>query len=158
MTAYFAAEKQESLLFMAVGVLAVTVAIWLYANGHRLKSMAFPLVAVALIQLVVGGSVFFRSDSQLAGLSRQAGEAPAAFKAEETRRMDVVMKSFTTYKWIEIALLAIGIGLIALWQRSDIAAGVGAGLVLQAAFMLCLDLFADARGEDYLAALRSLPG
>lgn len=42
MTAYFAAEKQESLLFMAAGVLAVAVAIWLYANGHRLKSMAFP--------------------------------------------------------------------------------------------------------------------
>ncbi len=107
MTAYFAAEKQESLLFMAVGVLAVAVAIWLYANGHRLKSMAFPLVAIALIQLVVGGSVFFRSGSQLAGLSRQAAEAPAAFKVEETRRMDVVMKSFTTYKWIEIALRAL---------------------------------------------------
>ena len=65
---YFVAEKQESLLFMAAGVLAVAVAIWLYANGHRL------------------------------------------------------------------------------WQRHNIAAGVGAGLVLQAAFMLCLDLFAEARG------------
>ena len=42
MTAYFVAGKQESLLFMAVGVLAVAVAVWLYANGHRLKSMAFP--------------------------------------------------------------------------------------------------------------------
>lgn len=158
MTAYFAAEKQESLLFMAVGLLAFGVAVWLTLNGHRLKSMAFPLVAVALIQLVVGGSVYFRTDGQLAELRKQATETPTAYKAEETARMTVVMKNFTLYKWIEIALLAIGVGLVALWQRHDVAAGVGAGLVLQSAFMLCLDLFAEARGEEYLVALRALPG
>ena len=44
------------------------------------------------------------------------------------------------------------------WQRHDVAVGVGAGLVLQSAFMLCLDLFAEARGEVYLSGLRALPG
>lgn len=33
------------------------------------------------------------------------------------------------------------------------AAGIGAGLVLQAAFTLALDLFAEARGQDYLRVL-----
>ena len=158
MTAYFVAEKLESLLFLAVGILAISVATWLYANGHRLKSMAYPLVAIAVIQIVVGGSVFFRTGNQLAGLNKQASEAPATFKAEETRRMEGVMRNFTTYKWIEIALLAIGTGLVLLWQRHDIAAGIGGGFVIQAAFMLCLDLFAEARGEDYLALLRASPG
>jgi hypothetical protein len=158
MTAYFIAEKQESLLFIAVGILAMCVAAWLYMNGHRLKSMAFPLAAIALIQLVVGGSVYLRTDGQLEGLRKQAIEAPAAFKAQESARMDKVMTNFSLYKWIEITLLAAGIGLIALWQRHDLAAGVGAGLALQSAFLLCLDLFAEARGETYLATLRALPG
>ena len=47
MTAYFTAEKQESLLFVAVGLLAIGVAIWLWMNGHRLKSMALDLFAEA---------------------------------------------------------------------------------------------------------------
>jgi hypothetical protein len=37
------------------------------------------------------------------------------------------------------------------------AAGIGVGLVLQAAFTLTLDIFAEARGADYLAALQSIP-
>ena len=78
MTQYFTAEKQESLLFVAVGVLAIGVAIWLWMNGHRLKSMAFPLVAIALIQIVVGGSVYLRTDDQLAQLSGKIVTAPEA--------------------------------------------------------------------------------
>lgn len=157
-SSYIIAEKQESLLFMAVGVLAICVALWLWMNGHRLKAMAFPLVAIALIQIVVGGTVYFRSDSQLASLARQFETTPAEFRKIEAGRMQVVMKSFTTYKWIEVALLAIGVLLILLLQRHDVAAGIGAGLVLQSAFMLCLDMFAEARGREYLEAILALPG
>jgi hypothetical protein len=156
MTDYFLAEKAESLLFIAVGVLAMTVAAALWVNGHRLKAMAFPLVAIALIQVVVGASVYFRTDAQLARLCRQYQSAPAEFKQAETSRMQVVMKNFTLYKWTEVALLAVGALLIVFLQRYDIAAAVGGGLVLQSAFMLCLDLFAEARGQDYLKLLNAL--
>lgn len=158
MTIYFTGEKQESLLFIAVGLLAVVVAVWLFMNGHRLKAMAFPLVAIAAIQWIVGGTVYFRTDDQLSTLSKQSVEAPAEFKAAETKRMEVVMKNFTLYKWIEVALLLVGMGLILFLQKYDWAAGVGAGLVLQSAFMLCLDMFAEARGQDYLVALQSFSG
>jgi hypothetical protein len=157
-TSYIIAEKQESLLFMAVGVLAICVAVWLWMDGHRLKAMAFPLVGVALIQLVVGGTVYFRSDDQLASLTRQFETTPAEFRKAETERMQVVMKNFATYKWIEIVLLVLGVALILLFQRYGVAAGIGAGLVLQSAFMLCLDMFAEARGRSYLNAVLALPG
>jgi len=42
-------------------------------------------------------------------------------------------------------------------QRYDIAAGIGVGLVLQAAFTLALDIFAEARGTDYLSAIHEIP-
>ena len=157
-TSYIIAEKQESLLFMAAGVLAICVAVWLWTNGHRLKAMAFPLVGIALIQIVVGGTVYFRSDEQLASLTRQFDTAPAEFRNTEAGRMQLVMNNFTTYKWIEVALLGIGVLSILLFQKHDLAAGIGAGLVLQAAFMLCLDMFAEARGRAYLEAILALPG
>lgn len=156
MNDYFSAEKSESLLFILAGLIAIGLAFWLWAEGHRLKSAAFPLVAIALIQLVVGCTVFFRTDAQVAKLRQNFSTAPAKFKSEETTRMNVVMKSFSLYKMIEIALLAIGIGLILLMRQHDLALGIGAGLVIQSALMLFLDLFAETRGEDYLAALGKL--
>jgi hypothetical protein len=80
-------------------------------------------------------------------LTTQLQANPAAFKAEETTRMQTVMKNFSVYKTVEMLLLFHGVGLVALWQRHDLAAGVGIGLVLQAAFTLTLDIFAEARGQ-----------
>lgn len=154
---YFSAEKQESLIFLAIGLVAIGISAWLWMNGHRLKSMAYPLVVVALLQLVVGASIYLRTDTQVATLSAQLQAAPAALKAEESTRMQAVMKNFSTYKAVEMLLLVIGVGMIAFWQRHDMAAGIGVGLVLQAAVTLTLDIFAEARGLDYLSALQSMP-
>lgn len=157
MNSYFSAEKQESLLFIAVGLLAIGIGAWLWMNGHRLKSMAYPLVVIALMQIVVGASVYLRTDAQLSTLGVQLQANPAALMAEETSRMQTVMKNFSIYKTIEMVLLVVGVGVIAFLQRSDMAAGIGVGLVLQAAFTLALDIFAEARGADYLSALHAIP-
>ena len=158
MTEYFSAEKQESLLFIAVGLLAIGIAVCLWVSGHRLRSMAFPLIGVALIQIVVGATVYLRTDGQLAQLTQQISSAAQATRQTELTRMQVVMKNFTVYKTIEIVLLGVGIAFIAFLQRLDWATGVGAGLVLQSAFMLTLDMFAQARGQDYVKALGALTG
>lgn len=157
MSSYFSAEKQESLIFLAVGLAAVGISVWLWMNGHRLKSMAYPLVAIALMQMVVGGSIYLRTDTQLSTLSAQLQANPAALKAEETTRMQTVMSNFSVYKAVEMVLLIVGVGMIAFLQRHDVAAGIGVGLVLQAAFTLTLDIFAEARGADYLTALHAMP-
>ena len=157
MSSYFSAEKQESLIFLAVGLVAIGISIWLWMNGHRLKSMAYPLVAIALMQMVVGGSIYLRTDTQLSTLSAQLQTNPAALKAEETTRMQTVMSNFSIYKAVEMVLLIVGVGMIAFLQRHDVAAGIGVGLVLQAAFTLTLDIFAEARGADYLTALHAMP-
>ena len=69
MNSYFVAEKQESVIFIAVGLLALGISVWLWVNGHRLKSMAYPLVVIGLMQIVVGGTVYLRTDSQVSTLS-----------------------------------------------------------------------------------------
>ena len=157
MSSYFVAEKQESVIFIVVGLLAIGLSVWLWMNGHRLKSMAYPLVVIALMQMVVGGLVYLRTDSQLSTLSAQMQVNPAAFKAEESTRMETVLNNFSIYKAVEMLLLIVGVGMIAFLQRYDMAAGIGVGLVLQAAFTLALDIFAEARGADYLSAVQSIP-
>ena len=156
MNSYFVAEKQESVIFIAIGLLALGISVWLWVNGHRLKSMAYPLVVIGLLQIVVGGTVYLRTDSQVSTLSAQLQLNPSALKAEETIRMQTVMKNFSIHKGIEMLLLIIGVGMIAFLQRHDIVAGIGVGLVLQAAITLALDIFAETRGTDYLSAVQSI--
>jgi hypothetical protein len=60
---YFNAEKYESLLFVLVGLTAICFAIYFLSklNLPFYSGIAYPFIAVALIQLVVGTSVYFRS-------------------------------------------------------------------------------------------------
>ena len=156
MTDYFVGEKQESMLFMLVALMAMGLAVWLWTHGHRLRFMALPLVVVALMQLVVGVTIFTRTDAQLTKLSTQLASAPAQFKHAETERMQTVMTNFKLYKTVELALLVVGACLIAFLSQWDAATGIGIGLVVQAGFTLALDLFAEARGEVYLGALAGI--
>ena len=152
--AYFSAEKQEALLFIAVGIAACLASFWLWRTHSRLRGMAGPLLAIAAIQIVVGATVYFRTDAQVAAIHAQRQTAPAAFKAEETKRMALVMRNFELYKRIEIALLALGAAsAVALRRRHPYWFAFGLGLALQAAFMLVLDLFAQSRAHDYLGAV-----
>ena len=156
-SSYFVAEKQESVIFLTVGLLAIGLSVWLWINGHRLKSMAYPLVVIALMQIMVGGTIYLRTDSQLSNLSTQLQVNPVALKAEETTRMQTVMKNFSIYKAIEMMLLITGVGIIIFLQQKDMAAGIGVGLILQSAITLTLDIFAEARGADYMSALDRVP-
>ncbi len=154
---YFAEEKAESWLFIAVGVAALLASAWLQKTGSAYRGMAWPLMAVALIQLVVGGTVAWRTDGQVAALTTQLAASPAAFQAAEVPRMEVVMRNFEIYKLIEVGLLLSGVALTYFFRRKELVYGIGLGLVLQSSLMLVLDLFAEKRGDTYLTTVRELP-
>ena len=152
---YFNGEQQEGLLFIAVGLLAVALSAWLWRTRHRLRAMAYPLVAMALIQLVVGSTVFLQTDAQVVRLSAQAQATPAVFKAEENRRMQLVVRNSRLYEGIEIALLTLGVLGLLLRGSDPRSRGVALGLTVQPALMVGLDLAAQARADMYLRALGS---
>lgn len=154
----FAVEKQESVLFVAAGAVALLAAAMLLRGGGPYRAMAWPLLAVGIIQLAVGGSVFVRTDRQVAVLEARLAADPGAYRAEERARMERVMAAFRLYKAVEIALLATGVALVLAFPRREGLYAAGIGLVLQAALMLVLDLFAEKRGRDYLDAVARLGG
>lgn len=155
---YFAAEKAEAALFIAIAAFALALGAWLLWNGHAYRGAAWPLIAIAVIQLIVGGTVFTRTEGQVATLQAQLEEAPVEFRAEELDRMATVMQNFRIYKVIEIVLLAAGIALSYLFFRHELIYGIAAGLIAQSAIMLLLDLFAERRADVYITHLQQLPG
>lgn len=153
---YFTAEKQESVFFVAFGVLSLVLGVLFFLRGgDGLRGAAFPVAIVGLIQVVVGGAVWMRTDQQIAELVALVGSTPARYVTEEGARMATVNKWFDIYKMIEIALAVVGALLLVLGKTGGrgVLLGVGAGLCIQAAIMLTLDLFAEARADRYTAQI-----
>ena len=161
---YFIAEKQESLLFLIVGIVAIILAVlfWFFikSNPSFFKGAAIPLLAIGLIQLVVGYSVFMRTDKQKASIAYNIGMEPVAYvKQTELRRMKKVMHYFVIYRWVEVAFVITGLVLIFLFKSNPDKSfwyGLGVALAIQAAIMLGTDYFAEQRGKVYTEELQKI--
>ena len=66
------------------------------------------------------------------------------------------MKNFIAYRYIEIALIIVGLTIFFLLPNHAFWKGLGLGLLIQAALMLLLDFFAESRGSEYLTYLKNL--
>jgi uncharacterized membrane protein len=155
---YFNAEKYESVLFVMVGIIAIIFAAYFLVKVKQpfYKGMAYPLIAVAIIQIVVGTSIYFRSPKDILRVNNIVEHEKSKIYAEEIPRMEVVMKNFVIYHWIEIILLLLGIIMFFYFEPNTLWKGVGLGLAIQASFMLLLDYFAESRGKTYLEFLQQL--
>jgi drug/metabolite transporter (DMT)-like permease len=161
---YFGGEKQESLLFLIVGIVAILLAVvfWFFikTNPSFFKGAAIPLLAIGIIQAVVGYTVYARSDKQAREVAYNMGLETVTYTRQvELPRMEKVMKNFVIYRWVEIAFILAGMILIFLY-RSDTGKtfwyGLGITLAIQAALMLGADSFAEKRGAVYKNELKKI--
>jgi hypothetical protein len=161
---YFTGEKQESLLFLVIGVLAILLAVvfffFIKTNPQFYKGAAIPLLAIGIIQLVVGYTVYARSDKQGMDIAYNMGIEPVRVaQHEELPRMETVMKNFVIYRWAEIILALAGIGLFVYFRCNagqQLWKGVGLTLAIQALLMLGADYFAEQRGKVYVQKLQEM--
>lgn len=155
---YFRAEKAESLLFMILGLLAIAFAFYFYFKQKESYyiGMSYPLLGIALIQLVVGYTVYKRSPLDETRVKSMMESHIDKIETEEIPRMDVVMKNFVVYRWVEIALAFLGLLLYFFFNQNDMIKGIGVGLSVQSLLMLLLDFFAEKRGHTYLHFLKEL--
>lgn len=157
-TKYFMAEKHESVLFLLTGLAAIVFALycWLIIKKPFYQGMAYPLVAVAVIQIVVGATVYRRSAEDILRVQRILSIEKAKVHTEEIPRMKVVMHNFQLYRKVEMILLVIGILLYFSFPAFFFWKGMGLGLMIQSGIMLLLDYFAESRGKAYLEFLSTL--
>lgn len=157
---YFTAEKQESLLFILIGVAGILTAIvfFFFLKTGFYKGAAIPLVLIGLLLGVVGYTVHQRSDDDRKRNVYAYDMNPGELKSKEIPRMEVVMKNFIAYRWVEIVLLVAGAALYVYFTRNssnDFLRGLGLGLATMALLALLADYFAEKRGHVYLNGLRS---
>jgi hypothetical protein len=158
-TAYFNAERAESVLFIAVGVAALAVSAWcvLVLRKPFFNGMAITLSVVAALQLIVGVTVYQRSPQDTVRVQQMLQSAPQRIQAEEVPRMRVVMRNFKLYLGVEVALLIVSLLVLAWAAPGGILRGAAMGLALQAVFTAALDIAATRRGDAYLNWLQSQP-
>ncbi len=151
---YFTAEKNESYIFLLIGVAGVVLGLifFFYNKTPFYKGMAIPLALVGLLLGTVGYNVMARSPKDIERVTLFLEEYPEKIKTEEQPRMDVVMKNFITYRYTEIALALIGISLFFFFRNNatqQFWTGLGMGLCIMAILALAADYFAEQRGHIY---------
>lgn len=153
---YFNAERAHGLLFVMISLLAAIVALWGWRQGAFWRGAAWLLLLVALLQLGVGATVWWRAPQDIKRVQLIVQHQKPRLASEEIPRMQAVMRGFAISRWLEIGLIAAGLLLSLLAVRASIWQGIGAGLAAQVALVLLLDTFAERRAASYLGWLKSL--
>jgi len=155
---YFTGERTESLVFIAIGAIAIICSIyfWLILNTRVYNGIAWPLFFIALIQLGVGALIYLRSPSDEKRVTNFYNTSPKNITHIEIPRMEKVMRSFVVYRYVEIGLIGLSIILFFISGSGGFWRGISIGTFIQAALMLIADGFAEQRGKAYLAFLSSL--
>jgi hypothetical protein len=156
---YFSAERDESMLFMAVGALALAASAYflLVLRKPFFNGMAITLSVVAALQIIVGITIYQRSPLDTARVQQMVQSAPQKIKSEEVPRMLKVILNFKIYLGVELSLLVLSIVVLLVSSPGTIIRGAAMGLAIQAVFTAVLDLAAMRRGDAYLTWLLSQP-
>lgn len=155
---YFQGEKVESYIFMMIGVLAFAMTFYFFfaLKTSFWKGVALPLIIVALLEFVVGYTIVTRSQKDIARVETYLQQAPESIKTIEIPRMEKVLSNFVGYRYVEIALIILGIVLMYSSMQDTFWRGLGLGLFMQTSIVLCLDFFAERRGHIYVIYLQEL--
>jgi hypothetical protein len=157
---YFNAEKNESLLFIIIGIAAILLALifffYLKTNWH--KGFAIPFVIVGLMQLTIGFTVYKRCDAERKRNVYAYDMNPGELKTNEIPRMQKVNTNFVIYRFTEIALLLAGAGIFFYFRNhteKSFWVGLGMALAIEAAISLGADFIAEKRAHQYTTGLQT---
>jgi hypothetical protein len=157
---YFIAEKHESLVFLIVGLAAISLALIFYfiVKTQIYRGAALPLLILGLVQAIAGYTVYIKSDDQRISQVYAYDMNPDQLKTIELTRMRKVKTNFLVYRWIEIGAFVAGIALYFLFRNQPGNAfwiGLGVTLTLMAAELFTADFIAEKRAVLYTSQLET---
>lgn len=155
---YFIAEKQESLVFLVIGMTAMLIALIFYfaTKTQVYKGAALPLLILGLVQAIAGYTVYVKSDDQRVSQVYAYDMNPDQLKTVELTRMRKVKTNFQIYRWIEISVFFLGLVLIILFRNQEMKSfwlGFGITVTLMAAELFTADFIAEKRAIQYTTLL-----
>lgn len=155
---YFNGEKAESYIFILIGVIAFAMALYfLFAFKTSFwKGVAIPFIIIALLEFIVGYTIVTRSSADSNRVQTYITGEPQKIQSDEIPRMEKVLSNFVIYRYVEIALIILGIVMMYSSMNDTFWRGIGLGLFIQASIVLSLDFFAERRGHIYIKYLQEL--
>ena len=155
---YFNGEKAESYIFILIGLIAFVMAIYfiLGLKTSFWRGVAIPFILVAGLEFIVGYTIVIRSPKDIKRVENYIKSDPQNIKTLEIPRVEKVMNNFIIFRYVEIALIILGIALMYSSIHDTFWRGIGLGLFIQASIVLSLDFFAERRGYIYLEHLTEL--
>jgi hypothetical protein len=155
---YFLAEKKTGLLFAILGVAAIAMGLYflIFLKTSFYKGMAMPFLILGLLLLIVGFTLFKRSDADRIRIVYAYDMNPAELKNIEIPRMNKVIKNFHIYRYVEFLLFLVGAALYIFFIRDikhDFWRGFGLALAIMSLLVLVIDYFAEKRGHAYYRGL-----
>ncbi len=155
---YFTGEKMESFLFLGLGIAGLIIAlVFLFVlKTSFLKAAAIPFILVSVLEIIVGLTLIIRSPKDVIRVENYLSNHKEMIQTTEIPRMEKVMQNFVIFRYVEIGLILVGIGLMYGAKNNAWWNGIGLGLFIQCGIVLLLDFFAERRGETYLVYLKSM--
>ena len=155
---YFKGEKTESAIILFVSFIFFISGLYFFfkVNEAFLEGFGTVLVIIGLIGLLVGGTVFFRTDKQVTNLVHLLDKNKAEFVQQELKRMESVVSSFIYYKYVYYISIISSFVLLLFFSKSSLLKGIGIGLLAFALIGFLIDHFAEKRANIYLNAIKSI--
>ena len=157
---YFNAEKTESLAIIIIGIVAIILALiflfYLKTNWH--KGFAMPFIIAGLLHLTAGYTVYKKCDEGRKRNVYAYDMNPGQLKNNELPRMEKMHINFSVFKFVEIAIFLLGIGLFFYFRYdADKAfwAGFGIALAIEAAITFGFNFIGDKSAKQYTNGLQS---
>lgn len=154
---YFSGERLQCSIGIFLGLLSLALSIYfIYLNKAFFKGIAYAFIPLSLMLLVICVGVVIRTPKDLKRVSSYYESAPEKIQTEEIPRMEKVMRTFPVVKKVEIGLFIVGVLLLVVFWKNDLAKGIGFGLIIQSVMLYSFDHFAESRGEIYFNFLKSI--
>jgi hypothetical protein len=155
---YFGQEKSVSVLFLALGLAGIGAGLWFWflVDLPALDGAIAPLLVLGTISGVVGGTIFFRTDSQVEGLKKTYQQDSGQFLAEEQARIRKVNRNWGIYKLVELVIIVAAVIFPFVFPGRGFWVACSVASIAMAATLLALDIVSERNGRWYEEQLRGL--
>ncbi len=158
---YFAAEKSSALWIMILAgvIFLASFSIWLTHKSAFSKGLMIPTGLLLVMALVVGSTVYKRSDNDRKNMVYAFDMNPAKIQKQEIPRLEKLHSRFKILLAVELVLVIAGAVLVFLYYNKSLPEflyGLGMGLLIAGLAALTVDYFASIRAMKYAEGLKSI--
>jgi hypothetical protein len=158
---YFLTEKQDGLMLLISGGIAIALATFLLIKGSESfgKGLALVLILTSIWQILIGYPALMHTDNHRIEMVYAYDMNPPRLKTEESQRIESRIKTMKYMRAVESTLFLAGALLIIFCYRHperQLWFGVGLGLVLQMLVLFIMDHNAAKRAEQYWFYIKTM--